>query len=374
MRRNGKAKKLAGLFLTFVLAMGLVACGQNAAAAWQEQYDLGVRYLSEDNYEEAILAFTAAIEIDPKQPEAFIGRGDAYTLSGDTEDNLSAAQADYEAAIALDETLSGGWLGLANVYIRRGDYDKALEVLREGAAATHDPALSAKIEEVEKEAESKKLNAYGAIVFSQRPTYCDFQFLQQDQQEFIQELVNAVELGDRAKISGMVPQRQCLSDKESYQLYTETDKYKILIEWWSAEDIRIEIRPENGMGYYAMARPFESMDQSNMEENARYDVWGYTTCRCVNWQPDGEFAKIGEQQSRDGEITVVHTSGRAQEGVIVGTEECSVENPASGYVYQTEYTYQDGHLVTTNDGVSEGFWGPLNLPNRSNADLEGIWW
>ena len=294
-------------------------------------------------------------------------------MSGDTEDNLSAAQADYEAAIALDETLSGGWLGLANVYIRRGDHGKAMEVLREGAAATHDPALSAKIEEVEKEAESKKLNAYGSIVFSQRPTYCDFQSLRQDQQEFIQELVNAVELGDRAKISGMIPQRQCLADNEPYHLYTETDEYKILIEWWSAEDIRIEIRPENGMGYYAMARIFESMDRSAMEENAGYDVWGYTTCRCVNWQPDGEFAKIGEQRSRDGEITVIHSSGRAKDGVIVGTEEGSDENPATGYVYEWGFTYQDGHAVT-NDGVSEGFWGPLNLPNRSNADPEGIWW
>ena len=78
-------KKLAGLFLTCVLAMGLVACGQNAAAAWQEQYDLGVRYLSEDNYEEAILAFTAAIEIDAKRPDAYLGLADVYEAQGDLE-------------------------------------------------------------------------------------------------------------------------------------------------------------------------------------------------------------------------------------------------------------------------------------------------
>ena len=45
----------------------LTACGQTAEAAWQEQYDLGMKYLSEGNYEEAIIAFTAAIEIDPKR-------------------------------------------------------------------------------------------------------------------------------------------------------------------------------------------------------------------------------------------------------------------------------------------------------------------
>ena len=40
------------------------------SSGWQEQYDLGVRYLSDGNYEDAIIAFTAAIEIDPKKPQA----------------------------------------------------------------------------------------------------------------------------------------------------------------------------------------------------------------------------------------------------------------------------------------------------------------
>ena len=127
----------------------LAACG-NSAATWQEQYDLGVKYLSEGNYGEAILAFTAAIEIDAKRPEGFIGRGDAYALSGDTEDNLSAALADYEAAIALDETMPGAWLGLADVYIRRGDYEKAMEVLREALEKTgSDQSIADKLAEME---------------------------------------------------------------------------------------------------------------------------------------------------------------------------------------------------------------------------------
>ena len=143
-------KRICSWLLTLALVLGLCACGQSAQAKWQEQYDLGVRYLSEGNYEEAIIAFTAAIDIDPKRPEGFIGRGDAYALSGDTEDNLSAAQADYEAAIALDETMPGGWLGLADVYIRQGDYDKALEVLREGLDKTGgDQSIADKIEEME---------------------------------------------------------------------------------------------------------------------------------------------------------------------------------------------------------------------------------
>ena len=97
------------MLLSVCLALGLCACGSKAETApveeapveqaptWQEQYDLGVRYLSEGNYEEAIIAFTAAIKIDPKRPEAYIGRGDAH----EKMDNLEQAMADYQAALEL---------------------------------------------------------------------------------------------------------------------------------------------------------------------------------------------------------------------------------------------------------------------------------
>jgi len=45
---------------------------------WQEQYDLGVRYLSDGDYEEAIIAFKAAIEIDAKRSEAHLGLAETY--------------------------------------------------------------------------------------------------------------------------------------------------------------------------------------------------------------------------------------------------------------------------------------------------------
>ncbi|WP_295635341.1 tetratricopeptide repeat protein [uncultured Intestinimonas sp.] len=115
-------QKLGGVLLAVVLL--LTACSGQGTGSWQEQYDLGVRYLSEGNYEEAILAFTAAIEIDPSRAEAYAGRGGAYIASGETEENLATALADYEA-------------------------DDALETLREAVEHTDDPAVAEKLAEME---------------------------------------------------------------------------------------------------------------------------------------------------------------------------------------------------------------------------------
>lgn len=77
-------KRITCLLLIFCLLF--TACSPKVEAlTWQEQYDLGMRYLSEGNYEEAILAFNAAIEIDPKQPEAYVQLAKIYTELGDEE-------------------------------------------------------------------------------------------------------------------------------------------------------------------------------------------------------------------------------------------------------------------------------------------------
>lgn len=157
MKENEKSQACFVLLSMFCFLM-LCACtvaqpeSQSAGASqgptWQEQYDLGVRYLSEGNYEEAILAFTAAIEIDPKRAPAYVGRGDTYVLSGVTEENLAAAKADYETAIELDETSAEAYLGLADVYLSMGDKGTAIATLERGYAITNDENILSKLEQV----------------------------------------------------------------------------------------------------------------------------------------------------------------------------------------------------------------------------------
>ena len=88
-------KQFTCAFLTIILLLTLAACQKapevepvDEALDWQTQYDLGVRYLSEGNYQEAILAFEAAIKIDPKQPELYLTLAQAYEQIEDYENAL----------------------------------------------------------------------------------------------------------------------------------------------------------------------------------------------------------------------------------------------------------------------------------------------
>lgn len=102
------------ILLVICQLLTMLGC-KNTEKEWQDQYDLGRRYMSEGNYEEAILAFMAAIEIDPKNPD--------------------------------------GYLFLAKAYERSGDPEKALEVLEWGYDETDDEDIQEEIEELEEELE-----------------------------------------------------------------------------------------------------------------------------------------------------------------------------------------------------------------------------
>ena len=166
MKRTIKAA-LAAL----LAALLLCACASRptiTVPAWQQQYSLGVRYLSEGNYEEAIIAFTAAIEINPRLAEAYRYRGDAYILSGETAENLAAAQADYLEAAELDASLTEAWLGLADTQIRQGAFDDALESLRAAAdSAPGDQTAADKLSQAEEgrftdsSGEDRRVPVYG---------------------------------------------------------------------------------------------------------------------------------------------------------------------------------------------------------------------
>lgn len=92
-------KKLVNFSLPYaIMLLLLVSCAEKPKT-FDEQYDLGVKYISEGNYEEAIIALSAAIEIEPNSAIAYLNRGNAYY----EQKMLDNAISDYTKA-SLNQT------------------------------------------------------------------------------------------------------------------------------------------------------------------------------------------------------------------------------------------------------------------------------
>lgn len=88
---------IALLVVAAVLVCLILGVGQkNKLPSWQEQYDLGIRYYSEGDYDAAILAFRVAIDLDPARPEAYQGAAQAYIALGDEEAAAEILEEGYE--------------------------------------------------------------------------------------------------------------------------------------------------------------------------------------------------------------------------------------------------------------------------------------
>ena len=105
----GITAAIAAAVCAAVLAV-IFALGGSADKRLAEQLDLANRYLEELDYEQAVAAFEAAIEIDPKNEDAY--------------------------------------LGLAEAYIGLEDYESAAEAIEEGIEQTGAEALEARLEEI----------------------------------------------------------------------------------------------------------------------------------------------------------------------------------------------------------------------------------
>lgn len=356
-------KRAMALFTVWVLVLGLSACtadqpenqgtGASQAPTWQGQYDLGVRYLSEGNYEQAIIAFTAAIEIDPKRAPAYVGRGDTYVKSGETESNLEAAKADYEKAIELDETSAKAYLGLADVYIRQGDYKKALEVLREGLEKTgNDQQIGDKIDEIQ----HLELDE----TFCNSDVYVNSTALEKGQLQLIIDTMQLLQDGDLDNLQTMISLNSLqfyemtveVANFENYQarqLRTMINDYKVQIAFSRGNvtgidgnsdqyvTISVESRPEYGNGYYC---------EIHIDPITVYTNLDYTYGNCENWNWNGSFNherlanySYGLEKSR--------STGTVIDGLLDGEVFVRIAD-YTGYTSEHYETYSDGKLV--------GFW------------------
>ncbi len=106
-------KNIIIIILTAILVLGLgagitaIAVTNSPSFRVSQGIDLAERYLSEQNYEQAIIEYEKVLEIEPMNVDAY--------------------------------------LGLAKVYEKMGDIDKAIEILREGLKMTGDERIEKRL-------------------------------------------------------------------------------------------------------------------------------------------------------------------------------------------------------------------------------------
>lgn len=154
---------ITGAVVVAALAFVALFWNQGAAERSQKKLDLAAKYISENKYQQAILAYNEVINIDPKQVKAYEGLAKVYTLQGKYEDakdtydqgikavdqsnritlqlglgGLYIDQGQMEAAEKQFQQIMDGnakcieaYWGLAMVYKQKGDIDKAESLLRE---------------------------------------------------------------------------------------------------------------------------------------------------------------------------------------------------------------------------------------------------
>lgn len=146
-----KMKALAVIVIVVIFALFIGICSYNSPEKHLEELiNLGQKYLLEGEYEQAIVAFTNAVNIDPRCLEAYIGMGDSYLGMEDKTESVAAALENYQMALELDGLNTRVYIGVADAYVRLGQIKEAIEILELGLGNAEDTkSISDRLAEVE---------------------------------------------------------------------------------------------------------------------------------------------------------------------------------------------------------------------------------
>ncbi|WP_020225057.1 tetratricopeptide repeat protein [Holdemania massiliensis] len=101
------------LLVLIIISLSLLACSAENKGDVSSQYNLGIKYVNEGNYEEAILAFEEAINIEPKNSDLYLNIADILIRKNLFEEAETILERGYketkskEIKEKLDEFKSG---------------------------------------------------------------------------------------------------------------------------------------------------------------------------------------------------------------------------------------------------------------------------
>jgi Tfp pilus assembly protein PilF len=97
----------------------------------------GLGYLRDKQYDQAILDFSDALVLDPRNPYSFNFRGEAWREKG----NLDRAFADFSEALRIEPAFTGAIYNRGVTFERQGDVSSARAEYRKAVTTNGDSAL-----------------------------------------------------------------------------------------------------------------------------------------------------------------------------------------------------------------------------------------
>lgn len=120
-RSHSPLRMLAVLLLVLALFTACTSSAQKAA----QQLEFGRKYLTEQNYAEAVVAFTEAIQLDPNNIDAYMGRAEAYKALQKYEEATSDYSTVIEKTADQPYTQALAYQGRADLYEQTEEWAKA---------------------------------------------------------------------------------------------------------------------------------------------------------------------------------------------------------------------------------------------------------
>ena len=317
---------IAGVIVMIAVTVGILAYYNSDGVRLKRQLDLGNRYLAELNYEEATVAYEAAIAIEPMSVEAYLGLADAYLGLGDDEQALAALERGYEAT--GDERLK------ERIDEMRAAIERERKEIEEAEAAKENARIAERVEEIH------------SFIYQQTPiggqdTFAERHLLTYDQIEaFCRPLAEELEM----YLQQGYGEQEYIVWNDLAALYCHMSEMEKCLETRS--------RGFEATGYETL-NPKQSHKESEnyiIDEYGRaVDTWVYGEGdRLVMWDStasDGEPTHFEYEYDDLGRISKVHSS--------------TMDPDYGELLFEHSYSYQgDNSVIFTTD---YGTWSSTEL-------------
>src|SRR5664279_64497 len=118
-------KKRAFLMAT-ILLVAVCSFGQSA----KKYYKAGTEFVEKQMYDDAIVQFTSAIGLEPRNPDYYTARGQAY----EKQAKYAEAKADFEKTLVFAPKDVDALISIGSICNKMGNYDEALKFLNHASA------------------------------------------------------------------------------------------------------------------------------------------------------------------------------------------------------------------------------------------------